>query len=104
MSRLNPSVLRKLADASGGRFIDGSTRPDLGMSDVESTLNGLEKRQFETRIRKQRIDRSEWSIGFALVFLLAAAFWPERFQRPSDRKRGERARTETKARMGERAA
>lgn len=80
MSRLNPSLLRKLADAAGGDFIDGATRPDLGMSDVEATLNGLEKRQFETRIRKERIDRSEWSIGLALLFLMMAALWPERFQ------------------------
>lgn len=104
MSRLNPDILRKLADASGGKFIDGSTRPDLGMSDVESVLNGLEKRQFETRIRKQRIDRSEWSIGFALVFLLAASFWPERFRRRSQRKPVTSGRTDTKARVGERAA
>lgn len=81
MSRMNPSMLRELAEVSGGKFIDGVTRPDLGMSDVEATLSRLEKRQFETRIRKHRIDRSAWTTGLALTLLAFAGFWPERFRR-----------------------
>lgn len=72
MSRMSTSLLEELARSVGGRFIDGSTREDLGMGDVESALSGLEKRSFDARIHRTGIDRSRWPLALG-VFALALA-------------------------------
>ena len=78
MTRMSPAVLELIAEHGGGRFIDASTRPDLGMTDVESAIASLEKREFEARIKRTRIDRSRWPLALGIALLALAAFLPER--------------------------
>lgn len=78
MTRMSKEVLERAAELAGGRFLDGGTRADLGMADVEAAIGGLEDREFEARIKRTKIDRSRWPLGLALWLLAAAALWPER--------------------------
>ena len=78
MTRMSPQVLSLVADAAGGRFIDGTKRPDLGMSDVEAAVAGLEKRDLQARVKVDYVDRSAWPIAAALLLLLLSVLLPER--------------------------
>jgi Ca-activated chloride channel family protein len=76
MTRMSPETLTKIAGMTGGRFIDGQTRTDLGMGEVESMIGQLEKRDFESRIKRTDIDRSAWPLAGALLLLLLST-WRE---------------------------
>lgn len=78
MTRMAPEVLERVADAASGRFIDGSTRADLGMTDVETALRSLETRQFNASIKRTRIDRSRWPLALGIALLALAVILPER--------------------------
>jgi len=72
MSRMNPDVLGSVADAVGGRFIDGTPEDDLGLKEVLALVASLEKRDLETRTKVTGIDRAPFFIGgFVLVLLWA---------------------------------
>lgn len=81
MTRMNPEVLRQVAELAGGRFIDGGQHADLGMTEVLATLGTLEKRAFEARVKKTGIDRSAWPTGLALVLLALMLLLRERKSR-----------------------
>jgi Ca-activated chloride channel family protein len=72
MTRMAPEVLQRLADGAGGQFIEGATRPDLGIGDIEAAIGRMEKRDFESRIRRMDIDRAAWPLGLALLLLVLA--------------------------------
>jgi len=76
MTRMSKETLSAVAELSGGRFLDGSSRADLGMADVESAIAKLEKRDFDARIKRTDVDRSAWPIGAALLLMLLAT-WRE---------------------------
>ncbi|MDP2341627.1 MAG: VWA domain-containing protein [Deltaproteobacteria bacterium] len=78
VTRMNPDILQAAAQAVGGVFVDGTTRPDLGLAEVEAKINGLEKRELEARTQRDDVDRS---LPFALAALLLMLVWlalPER--------------------------
>lgn len=78
MTRLEPKTLQTLAMTSGGAYIDGASSPDLGMTDVETKVNGLEKRDLEARLRTSYVDRSRWPAFAALICIVLAVLIPER--------------------------
>lgn len=78
MTRMVPQQLARVADAADGRFINGASRPDLGMTDVEAELAQLEKRDFDARLKRRGIDRSAWPLVTALLCMLGAWIWGER--------------------------
>lgn len=81
MSKMSPEVLESAAAAAGGTFVDGTTRPDLGMSEVQARLAALEKRDLEARIRTEYVDRGAWPASLGVVLLALAATLPERRRR-----------------------
>ena len=78
MTRMAPDVLSQIAATAGGTFIDGTTRPDLGMSEVEAKVGVLEKRDLESRVRTQYVDRSSWLAMLAVLALFATVAIRER--------------------------
>ena len=67
---MSPEVLGEIADEAGGTFIDGTQDPTMGLAQVRTTIDTLEKRDFESRVHTTRVDRSIFPLGIA--FLL---FW-----------------------------
>lgn len=78
VTRMSPEILQAVASAVGGSFVDGSTRADLGLSEVEAKIAGLEKRELEARTVKDDVDESAPFAALALVCLLAWLLVPER--------------------------
>lgn len=76
MSKMSPELLQQVAETTGGVFIDGTTQPDLGITDVESTVRAMEKRELQSRVRTVRTPRTAWALALALLFLLCAALLP----------------------------
>ena len=77
MTRLNAPVLRTLAQKSEGKYIDGLTEPDLGLSYVESLVGNLEKQELQARVQTFYVDRFMWPLALALLFwLLGTALSP----------------------------
>jgi Ca-activated chloride channel family protein len=70
MTRMSPETLEQLAALTGGRFIDGTRDPTLGIEHVESQVAQLEKRDLEARVRTTYVDRSGWPFGAGLLLLL----------------------------------
>ena len=78
VTRMNPEILQKAADAVGGVFVDGTTRNDLGLAEVEARIRTLEKRDLEARTI---VDFADASAPFAALALCALLGWlvvPER--------------------------
>jgi Ca-activated chloride channel family protein len=78
VTRMNPEILQKAADAVGGVFVDGTTRNDLGLAEVEARIRTLEKRDLEARTIVDFADASAPFAALALIALLAWLLVPER--------------------------
>ena len=81
VTRMSPEILQAAAQAVAGVFVDGSSRPDLGLAEVFARVNALEKRELEARTQKDDVDRS---LPFAVAALLLLLVWlalPERSNR-----------------------
>jgi len=78
VTRMNPEILQKAADAVGGVFVDGTTRPDLGLAEVEARVRGLEKRDLEARTVVDYADASAPFAALALLLMLGWLVVPER--------------------------
>jgi len=76
MTRLGSEQLQGFTDLSQGLYIEGSTRPDLGMSEVEAMVGTLEKRDLKARVRTFFVDRYTWPLGFAFFLWVIAIAWP----------------------------
>ena len=70
-SRLNESILKEIAAASGGAYVR-SSGAEFGLDYLyESQLSRLERRNIESRVEKKYHERFEFPLGLALVCLLA---------------------------------
>jgi Ca-activated chloride channel family protein len=78
VTRMNPEILQKAADAVGGVFVDGTARPDLGLAEVEARVKSLEKRDLEARTVVDYADTSAPLAALALALLLVWLVVPER--------------------------
>jgi Ca-activated chloride channel family protein len=78
VTRMNPEILQKAADVVGGVFVDGTSRPDLGLAEVEARIRSLEKRDLEVRTVVETADGSAPFAALALLLLLGWLVVPER--------------------------
>ncbi len=81
VSRMNPDILRAASSAVEGVFVDGTSRPDLGMAEVFAKVASLEKRELEARTVRDDVDHSAWFAALALIFTLVWLLVPERARR-----------------------
>jgi Ca-activated chloride channel family protein len=82
LSRMSPEVLQAAATAVGGRFVDGSTRPDLGLSELEARVAALEKRELSDRTRVEYAHRASPLALLGAVLVASWLAWPERRRGP----------------------
>lgn len=75
LSRLNASTLEELARRTGGVYRDASTWVDLAAV-VEETVAAGRQGEFAERNRVRRIERFQWPLAAALLFLLLS-YWRE---------------------------
>ncbi len=73
MTRLNEPMLRSIAEKSNGKYIDGLTEPDLGLSYVESLVGQLEKQELQARVQTFYVDRFFWPLLLAFLFWLLSS-------------------------------
>jgi Ca-activated chloride channel family protein len=78
MTRMSPEVLNEVATQVGGEFVDGTSAPDLGLREVEAKIAGLEKRDLESRVQTDYVDRTWMPLVFAMLLLLVGLVLPER--------------------------
>ena len=78
MTRMSPEVLNEVAQQVGGEFVDGTSQPDLGLREVEAKIASLEKRDLESRVQTEYVDRTWIPLVAALLLLLAGLVLPER--------------------------
>jgi len=76
MTRLNEALLQDLAKAAEGKYIASKTRNDLGLKDVQKTINTLEKREFESRVKRSEIDRARWPMVLAFFLFALSVLFP----------------------------
>ncbi len=77
-TKMNPQVLRRMAEAAGGAYIPAETRNiDLGQIYTQKIASGAQ-REFEvTRVRRYH-PRYQWPAGLALLLLVVESLVPER--------------------------
>jgi Ca-activated chloride channel homolog len=68
ITRMNPDMLRQIADAGSGEFFGASTS-NVGLNKLYNDLNKLSKSEIETRVYSEYDDQFHYFIAFALLLL-----------------------------------
>ncbi len=76
MSRLNESVLRRIADKTGGRYV--SLQAGGSLDELKDYVSTMQKLQFESALYTQYDEQFQWLLWPAFLLLLAAAWIDER--------------------------
>ena len=69
MTKMNPKVLKDIADEGGGKYINGNKTQET-IDIVEDLLVKAEKSEFETKKFSDYKDQFQWFIGIGLFFLI----------------------------------
>ncbi len=69
ISRMDPSMLRKIASAGDGEFFRASTG-NVGLNKLYGDLNSLNKSEIETKIYSEYDDQFHYFVAAALLLLL----------------------------------
>jgi len=77
ISRMDPTMLRKIAATADGEFFRASTG-NVGLNKLYSDLNNLNKSEIETKIYSEYEDQFHYFIALALLLLLLDLFILER--------------------------
>jgi Ca-activated chloride channel family protein len=76
MTRLNETMLREIADRTGGKYIH-SAAGDVGMGEVLAEIDRMEKSELESRLTVQYDDRYAYAALPGFLLLLAATVMPD---------------------------
>lgn len=82
VSALDAASLRRIAEVSGGTFVDASAAPGALTLVYEESLLPLARRTFDSERRRRREDRFQWPLLGALVLWLLEMCLPDR-RRPA---------------------
>ena len=74
VTRRNPTVLETVANAAGGRYIDGN-KTDKPVEFIEELIANAQKKEFETKQFSDYKDQFQWFIGIGLLFLVIDVFF-----------------------------
>ncbi len=66
-------VLEAVANAAGGRYIDGN-KTEKPVDYIEELIANAQKNEFETKQFSDYKDQFQWFIGFGLLFLILDVF------------------------------
>ena len=77
-SRLNEILLQKIALATGGSYVRASAT-EFGLNMLyNERISKMEKREFESKVKKRYYERFQIPLAIALVLLLLEPFLSER--------------------------
>lgn len=77
-SRLDEETLKQLALKTGGMYVR-SAAGDFGMDTIyDKGIAQLQRKEFETQLRKRYFERFQWPLGLALALLLVESFVSDR--------------------------
>jgi Ca-activated chloride channel family protein len=74
VTRRNPQILETVANAAGGRYIDGN-KTDKPVDFIEELIANAQKKEFETKQFSDYKDQFQWFIGLGILFLLIDVFF-----------------------------
>ena len=77
ISRMNPTMLQEIAQAGGGRFVQ-ATGSDIGLEELFSQINSMQKSDFGTKAFTDYEDRFQYFLLAALALLLIELVVTER--------------------------
>ena len=74
ITQRKPNVLEAVANAAGGRYIDGN-KTDKPVDFIEELIANAQKNEFETKQFSDYKDQFQWFIGLGILFLLIDVFF-----------------------------
>lgn len=74
VTRRNPQILETVANAAGGRYIDGN-KTEKPVDYIEELIANAQKKEFETKQFSDYKDQFQWFIGLGILFLLIDVFF-----------------------------
>ena len=77
ITRLNETVLSKIADEGNGIFIDGS-KTDKAVEAIKEQLDQMDKKEFEAKQFAEYKDQFQWFLAIGLFFLFLDIFLLDR--------------------------
>lgn len=77
ISAMDPAALRRIAEATGGEFVDGA-EPGVLVELYEDELRSMARKAFDRSSVDERVNRFQWPLLAALLFLLLELAWSER--------------------------
>lgn len=81
ISTLDVTSLRRITDATGGSFVDGTATPKALVSLYKDRIVPLARKSFESEARRRRENRFQWPLSGALLCWLGALALPDRRRR-----------------------
>ncbi|MEZ4777990.1 MAG: VWA domain-containing protein [Flavobacteriaceae bacterium] len=77
ITKLNQETLKEIASNANGEYIDGSNTKEV-VETVTAILNGMDKKEFESKQFTDFKDQFQWFLGGALFLLIIDVFLLER--------------------------
>lgn len=77
VSKLNSLLLEEIAEKSNGEYFNGKDIPKT-LEFIQASLNGMEKKEFETQVFSDYKDQFQWFLGLALFLMVVDIFILER--------------------------
>lgn len=77
ITRLDEDILRKIASAANGAYIDGRVTNEV-VTEMTEVLQNMDKKEFESKQIADFKDQFQWFLGLGLFFLLLEVFLLER--------------------------
>ena len=74
ITQRKPALLEAVANAAGGRYIDGN-KTEKPVDFIEELIANAQKNEFETKQFSDYKDQFQWFIGFGILFLLIDIFF-----------------------------
>ena len=73
VTRLDEDMLRRIADAGGGRYVRASNS-NVGLEQIYDDISKMDKTEIETKVFTDYEDQYQWFVGAAILFLLLGVF------------------------------
>jgi len=73
ITKRNSEVLKEIAEASDGAYLDGN-KTDVPVDAIEKVITNAQKSEFETTQFSDFKDQFQWFLGLGLLFLLLDVF------------------------------
>ena len=77
ITKLNATILREIAQQTGGIYVDGSNT-NQALKTLTETISGLNKAEIEEQVFTDYEDQFQWFIGAAFILLLLDLLTAER--------------------------